>query len=132
MLILICDAFDPGLADKLARFGEVTDDMARLGEADVALIRSKTKATAGATSKPSCCWRSSSRSKQAAKVLIEVALECVAAVSARSTPASFDEPCDALITSMPAGPAAVSSGARPEAKAAPGSAMAIVSGAVMS
>ncbi|MEZ4386743.1 MAG: NAD(P)-dependent oxidoreductase [Candidatus Krumholzibacteriia bacterium] len=46
MLILICDAFDPGLPAKLARFGEVTDDMARLGEADVALIRSKTKATA--------------------------------------------------------------------------------------
>ena len=46
MLILICDAFDPGLAAKLARFGEVTDDMARLPEADVALIRSKTKATA--------------------------------------------------------------------------------------
>jgi len=46
MLILICDAFDAGLAAKLARFGEVTDDMGRLGEADVALIRSKTKATA--------------------------------------------------------------------------------------
>ena len=45
MLILICDAFDPGLAAKLARFGEVTDDMGRLGEAQVALIRSKTKAT---------------------------------------------------------------------------------------
>jgi D-3-phosphoglycerate dehydrogenase len=46
MLILICDAFDPGLPDKLARFGEVTDDMNRIGEANVALIRSKTKATA--------------------------------------------------------------------------------------
>ncbi len=45
MLILICDAFDPGLPAKLARFGEVTDDMGRLGEAHVALIRSKTKAT---------------------------------------------------------------------------------------
>jgi phosphoglycerate dehydrogenase-like enzyme len=45
MLILICDAFDPGLAAKLARFGEVTDDMGRLGQANVALIRSKTKAT---------------------------------------------------------------------------------------
>ncbi|HOX25461.1 MAG TPA: NAD(P)-dependent oxidoreductase [Candidatus Krumholzibacteria bacterium] len=45
MLILICDAFDPGLPAKLARFGEVTDDMGRLGQADVALIRSKTKAT---------------------------------------------------------------------------------------
>lgn len=45
MLILICDAFDPGLPAKLARFGEVTDDMNRLGQAHVALIRSKTKAT---------------------------------------------------------------------------------------
>lgn len=45
MLILICDAFDKSLPGKLARFGEVTDDMARLAEADVALIRSKTKAT---------------------------------------------------------------------------------------
>jgi lactate dehydrogenase-like 2-hydroxyacid dehydrogenase len=33
------------LPAKLARFGEVTDDMNRLGEAHVALIRSKTKAT---------------------------------------------------------------------------------------
>jgi len=46
MLILICDAFDAGLPAKLARFGEVTDDMGRLTEADVALIRSKTTATA--------------------------------------------------------------------------------------
>lgn len=46
MLILICDAFDAGLPARLARFGEVTDDMGRLAEADVALIRSKTKATA--------------------------------------------------------------------------------------
>jgi D-3-phosphoglycerate dehydrogenase len=46
MLILICDAFDPGLPEKLSRFGEVSDDMNRLGEADIALIRSKTKATA--------------------------------------------------------------------------------------
>ena len=46
MLILICDAFDPGLPDKLTRFGEVTDDMGRLAEADVALVRSKTKCTA--------------------------------------------------------------------------------------
>jgi len=44
MLILICDAFDAGLPAKLARFGEVTNDMNRLGEAHVALIRSKTKA----------------------------------------------------------------------------------------
>ncbi len=45
MLILISDAFDPGLAEKLARFGEVTDDKSRQAEADVILIRSKTKAT---------------------------------------------------------------------------------------
>lgn len=45
MLILISDAFDPGLPEKLAKFGEVTDDKARLPEADVVLIRSKTKAT---------------------------------------------------------------------------------------
>ena len=45
MLILISDAFDPSLPEKLAKFGEVTDDKARLPEADVVLIRSKTKAT---------------------------------------------------------------------------------------
>ena len=46
MLILIADAFDSGLADKLARFGEVTRELDRLPEADVLLVRSKTKATA--------------------------------------------------------------------------------------
>lgn len=46
MLILICDAFDALLPQRLARFGEVTDDMSRLGDAHVALIRSKTRATA--------------------------------------------------------------------------------------
>lgn len=45
MLILICDAFDPSLPGKLERFGEVTDDTGRLGEAEVALVRSKTKCT---------------------------------------------------------------------------------------
>lgn len=45
MLILISDAFDPGLAAKLAKFGEVTDDKSRQGEADVVLVRSKTKCT---------------------------------------------------------------------------------------
>lgn len=43
MLILISDAFDAGLPAKLARFGEVTDDKSRVAEADVVLIRSKTK-----------------------------------------------------------------------------------------
>lgn len=46
MLILICDAFDASLPARLAPFGEVTEDMGRLPEAHVALIRSKTKATA--------------------------------------------------------------------------------------
>jgi D-3-phosphoglycerate dehydrogenase len=43
MLILISDAFGPDLPDKLAKFGEVTDDKDRLAEAEVVLIRSKTK-----------------------------------------------------------------------------------------
>ena len=46
MLFLICDAFDPSLPKRLARFGEVTEDVSRLAEADVALVRSKTKCTA--------------------------------------------------------------------------------------
>ncbi|MBD3170295.1 MAG: hydroxyacid dehydrogenase [candidate division Zixibacteria bacterium] len=45
MLILVSDAFDPGLPDKLAKFGEVTDDKGRIPEAEVILIRSKTKVT---------------------------------------------------------------------------------------
>lgn len=43
MKILISDAFDPSLPDKLAAFGEVTDDKDRLPEVDVVLVRSKTK-----------------------------------------------------------------------------------------
>ena len=46
MKILICDAFDPSLPGKLSRFGEVTDDLSLLPEAEVALVRSKTKCTA--------------------------------------------------------------------------------------
>lgn len=45
MLILISDAFAPSLPDKLKRFGEVIDDKERLSEADVVLVRSKTKCT---------------------------------------------------------------------------------------
>ena len=45
MLILISDAFDKSLPEKLKAFGEVTDDKTRLKDADVVLIRSKTKAT---------------------------------------------------------------------------------------
>ena len=44
MLILISDAFDKSLPGKLSVFGEVTDDKSRLKDADVVLIRSKTKA----------------------------------------------------------------------------------------
>jgi D-3-phosphoglycerate dehydrogenase len=46
MLILICDAFDQSLPKRLERFGEVTDDVGRLKDATVALVRSKTKCTA--------------------------------------------------------------------------------------
>ncbi|MDP6418512.1 MAG: NAD(P)-dependent oxidoreductase [Candidatus Krumholzibacteria bacterium] len=45
MLILISDAFDASLADKLAPLGEVTDDKDRLPEAEVVLVRGKTKVT---------------------------------------------------------------------------------------
>jgi D-3-phosphoglycerate dehydrogenase len=45
MLILISDAFDPSLPEQLKQFGEVTDDKSRLPEAEVVLIRSKTKCT---------------------------------------------------------------------------------------
>jgi D-3-phosphoglycerate dehydrogenase len=43
MKILISDAFDPSLPEKLVAFGEVTDDKDRLAEVDVVLVRSKTK-----------------------------------------------------------------------------------------
>ncbi len=43
MLILISDAFDASLSSKLADFGEVTADKERMVEADVILVRSKTK-----------------------------------------------------------------------------------------
>lgn len=45
MLILLSDAFDEALPKKLAQFGEVTDDHDRLPEAEIVLIRSKTKCT---------------------------------------------------------------------------------------
>ncbi len=45
MKILISDAFDPSLPEKLARFGEVTEDTDRLPEVDVVLVRSRTKCT---------------------------------------------------------------------------------------
>lgn len=46
MKILIADAFDGSLPARLASFGEVFSDMARLPEAHVLLVRSKTTVTA--------------------------------------------------------------------------------------
>jgi len=45
MKILLSDAFDPSLPGRLKKFGDVTDDPAQLPEAEVVLIRSKTKCT---------------------------------------------------------------------------------------
>ncbi|MEW6743468.1 MAG: NAD(P)-dependent oxidoreductase [Planctomycetota bacterium] len=45
MLILISDAFDATLPQRLSRFGEVTDDKNRLSQAEIVLVRSKTKCT---------------------------------------------------------------------------------------
>jgi len=45
MVILISDAFDASLPGMLSRYGEVTADKNRLPEAEIVLIRSKTKAT---------------------------------------------------------------------------------------
>jgi D-3-phosphoglycerate dehydrogenase len=43
MKILLCDAFDESLPGRLKRFGEVSDNKDELPEAEIALIRSKTK-----------------------------------------------------------------------------------------
>ncbi len=43
MLILLADAFKPDLPGRLEAFGEVTQDMGRVGEAEVIIVRSKTK-----------------------------------------------------------------------------------------
>lgn len=45
MKIYLADAFDESLPGRLADFGEVVPDPARMGEADVLLVRSKTKVT---------------------------------------------------------------------------------------
>jgi D-3-phosphoglycerate dehydrogenase len=45
MKILIADAFDASLPKRLEKFGEVTADMAEIAQAQVLLIRSKTKVT---------------------------------------------------------------------------------------
>jgi len=47
MLIHIADAFDKQLPKTLAKYGEVTDDPKRAAEADIILVRSKTKADKG-------------------------------------------------------------------------------------
>ncbi len=46
MHILIADAFDAKLPERLAPFGSVSSDMATLGEAEVILVRSKTQVKA--------------------------------------------------------------------------------------
>jgi D-3-phosphoglycerate dehydrogenase len=45
MKILIADAFDAALPERLKKFGEVTADSSALPSADVVLVRSKTKCT---------------------------------------------------------------------------------------
>ena len=45
MVILIADRFDPSLAERLGELGEVTDDLSRLSEAHILIVRSKTKCT---------------------------------------------------------------------------------------
>ena len=45
MLILISDPFDASLPGLLSPYGEVTDDAGRLAQADVVLVRSRTKCT---------------------------------------------------------------------------------------
>jgi D-3-phosphoglycerate dehydrogenase len=47
MKILISDAFDPSLPEKLKGFGEVTDDKDQMSEVDVVLVRSKTRCDRG-------------------------------------------------------------------------------------
>ncbi len=45
MLILIADSFDASLPERLKPFGEITTEKSRLSEAEVVLVRSKTKCT---------------------------------------------------------------------------------------
>jgi D-3-phosphoglycerate dehydrogenase len=45
MKIFISDAFDASLPERLSKFGEVTDDKNQLPDAEIVLIRSKTKCT---------------------------------------------------------------------------------------
>lgn len=43
MVILVADSFAPDLPERLKRYGEVTSDMKRLPDAEVLIVRSKTK-----------------------------------------------------------------------------------------
>ncbi len=45
MLILIADSFDASLPERLKPFGEIATEKSRLSEAEVVLVRSKTKCT---------------------------------------------------------------------------------------
>ncbi|MDP1830440.1 MAG: hydroxyacid dehydrogenase [Geothrix sp.] len=51
MHILIADAFDAKLPERLAAFGTVSSDLATLGQADVLLVRSKTQVNADLVAK---------------------------------------------------------------------------------
>lgn len=46
MIILICDPFDSTLPDRLSKHGEVTGELSHLAEAEIILVRSKTRVTA--------------------------------------------------------------------------------------
>jgi len=43
MVILLADAFTPDLPKRLEAFGTVTNDLAKVGEAEIIIVRSKTK-----------------------------------------------------------------------------------------
>jgi len=43
MVILLADAFAPDLPGRLSSFGEVVSDMSRVSDAEVIIVRSKTK-----------------------------------------------------------------------------------------
>ena len=45
MKILMADSFDKSLPGRLSKFGDVFTEMEKIGEADVILVRSKTKVT---------------------------------------------------------------------------------------
>ena len=55
MLILLADAFTPDLLERLAEFGEVTSDMSRIPEAEVLIVRSKTRLDRAMLDKAASC-----------------------------------------------------------------------------